>query len=231
MPKPGAAWAWYDHYGHFGTSLTLSVARLPILFVGALGCVAIFACGVLIKDGRVGTIAAVALMFNPLYRLLAHRAMSDVPSEAFTLAALAVFLWWWQRVWSGRFGVATVVLPCLAGTCAGLVAALQVQRFSRALMIIAAWTGLTLFAPGVKLGRKLTIAGGSIVTAIVALAVFVGLNPFMTARPRGPLPTQLQELASQSIWQRFDYQVKHRFQVSENQKRQLPAQRPLHDRR
>ena len=23
MPKPGAAWAWYDHYGHFGTSLTL----------------------------------------------------------------------------------------------------------------------------------------------------------------------------------------------------------------
>ena len=112
MPKPGAAWAWYDHYGHFGTPLTLWVARLPIIFVGALGCVAIFACGVLVKDARVGIIAAIVLMFNPLYRLHAHRAMSDVPSEAFTLVALAVFLWWWQRVWSGRFGLATFLLPC-----------------------------------------------------------------------------------------------------------------------
>ncbi len=60
MPQPSAAWAWYDHYGHFGTSLTLPVARVPIIFVGALGCVAIFACGVLVKDGRVGTIAALA---------------------------------------------------------------------------------------------------------------------------------------------------------------------------
>ena len=33
-PGPGRAWAWYDHYGHFGTPLTLWVARLPILFVG-----------------------------------------------------------------------------------------------------------------------------------------------------------------------------------------------------
>ena len=60
-------------------------------------------------------------------------------------------------------------------------------------MIIAAWSGLTLIAPGVKLGRKLTIAGGAIVTAVVAFAVFVGLNPFMTARPPGPLRPDLQD--------------------------------------
>ena len=226
MPKPGAAWAWYDHYGHFGTSLTLSVARLPILFVGALGCVAIFACGVLVKDGRVGTIAAVALMFNPLYRLHAHRAMSDVPSEAFTLAALAVFLWWWQRVWSGRFGVATALLPCLAGICAGLSLLSKFSGFL-GLIIIAAWSGLTLIAPGVKLGRKLTIAGGAIVTAVVAFAVFVGLNPFMTARPPGPLPPiasprQPEHLAALRL------SGEASFPVVRKSEDQLPEQRPLH---
>ena len=85
MPNAGAAWAWYDHYGHFGPVQSLWVARASVIFVGVLGCVAIFACGILVKDGKVGTIAALALMLNPLYRLLAHRAMSDVPSEAFTL--------------------------------------------------------------------------------------------------------------------------------------------------
>jgi 4-amino-4-deoxy-L-arabinose transferase-like glycosyltransferase len=221
MPRPGAAWAWYDHYGHFGTSLTLSVARIPILFLGVLGCVAIFACGVLVKDGRVGTIAAVVLMFNPLYRLLAHRAMSDVPSEAFTLTALATFLWWWHRTWSGKFGSITFLLPCLAGACTGLALLSKFSGFL-GLMIIAAWTALTLFVPGLELVRKLTIAGGAIVTAVVALAVFVGLNPFMTARPRGVLRADVQELASQSIRQRFDYQVKHRFQLSEKQKISFP---------
>ena len=81
-------------------------ARLPIIALGALGCVAIFGCGALIKDGRVGIIAAVLLMLNPLYRLHAHRAMSDVPCEAFMLVALGLSLWAWRRIWSGGFGMA-----------------------------------------------------------------------------------------------------------------------------
>ena len=183
MPQPSAAWAWYDHYGHFGTSLTLPVARVPIIFVGALGCVAIFACGVLIKDGRVGTIAALGLMFNPLYRLLAHRAMSDVPSEAFTLTALAVFLWWWQRVWAGRFGTATVVLPCLAGICSGLAILSKFSGFL-GLLIIAAWTGMTMIAPTVKLSRKLTVWVGAIATAVVALRGLRWDEPLYDRSPR-----------------------------------------------
>jgi len=221
MPNAGAARAWYDHYGHFGGLQSLWVARLPIVFIGALGCVAILACGMMIKDVNVGTIAAIALMFNPLYRLLAHRAMSDVPSEACTLAALAIFLWWWQRVWSGRFGAATVLLPCLAGACAGLSLLSKFSGFL-GLLIIAAWTGLTLLAPGLKLRRKLILAGGSLVTLLIALALFIALNPFMTARPTEPLPPPVQTIASLNLWQRFDFQMRHRFQVSENQQRSFP---------
>jgi 4-amino-4-deoxy-L-arabinose transferase-like glycosyltransferase len=222
MPGPGAAWAWYNHYGHFGTPMTLWVARVPILLVGALGCVAIFGCGVLVKDRRVGTLAAMALMFNPLYRLLAHRAMSDVPSEAFTLAALAIFLWWWQRVWSGWSARVMVVLPCLAGICAGLALLSKFSGFL-GLMIIASWSALTLIAPRVSLRRKLTVAGGASAAAAVALAVFVVLNPFMTARPGGPtLTREARVLAGQNIWQRFDYQARHRFQSSAKQQINFP---------
>ena len=200
---------------------TLWVARLPIFFVGALGCVGILACGILIKDVNVGAIAAILLMFNPLYRLLAHRAMSDVPSEACTLAALAVFLWWWRCVWAGRRGAATVLLPCLAGACAGLSLLSKFSGFL-GLLIIAAWTGLTLIAPGLNLRRKLILGSGSLVTLLVALALFVALNPFMTVRPREPLALPAQTIASLSLWQRFDFQMKHRFLVSANQKSSFP---------
>ena len=70
-------------------------------------------------------------------------------------------------------------------------------------MIIAAWTGATLIAPGLKPGRKLTIGAGSVAMAVVALTVFVALNPFMTARPRGRLSEEARELAEKNVWQRF----------------------------
>ena len=90
MPGPADALSWYQHYTTFGTPMTLWVARIPFLFIGALGCVALFGCGVLVKDRRVGTIAALLLMINPLYRLHAHRAMSDILVETFQLCA-----WGW----------------------------------------------------------------------------------------------------------------------------------------
>jgi 4-amino-4-deoxy-L-arabinose transferase-like glycosyltransferase len=221
MPRPEAAWAWYAHYGHFGIPTTLWVARLPMIIAGAMGCIAIFGLGVLVKDARMGIAAAVALMLNPLYRLHAHRAMSDVPSEAFLLVALALFLWWSRRIWAGRHGVAFLTLPGLAGIAAGFA---LLSKFSGllGLIIVAAWTSLALVAPRLELGRKLTIAGGAIGTMIVAFAVFVGFNPFMTAQPSGPLPRESRSLAGQSVWQRFDFQVRHRLAVSENQKLSFP---------
>jgi len=221
VPGPKAAWAWYDHYGHFGTSLTLTIARLPILFVGALGCVAIFGCAVLVKDERVGVIAAGLLMLNPLYRLHTHRAMSDVPCEALMLVAILLFLWSWQRIWSGRCGVPAVVGPCLAGICAGLS---LLCKFSAilGLMVITAWSALALVAPSLPLNRRLVTAVATLATIIVAMVVFIGLNPFMTSHPRGPLPNTARELAGMNLWQRFSFQVNHRFVLSDNQKRSFP---------
>jgi 4-amino-4-deoxy-L-arabinose transferase-like glycosyltransferase len=213
VPAPRNAADWYRSYKPFGTYPTLIVARIPFITLGAFGVVAIFACGTLLKDWRVGAVAALLLTLNPLYRLHAHRAMSDTPCEAFMLAGLALCLWAWRRTWSGKIGPSFLLVPCLAGICFGLSVLCKFNGIL-GLVIIAAWCGLAMIAAGLDVSRKLAIAGQSIVVFIVALAVVVGLNPFMTARPRG--------LALVNVWDRFDFQVKHRLELSDNQKRQFP---------
>ncbi len=74
MPNARDASEWYRNYKSFGTATTLIIARIPIVLLGTLGCLAIFACGTLLKDEYTGLIAAVVLMLNPLYRLHAHCA-------------------------------------------------------------------------------------------------------------------------------------------------------------
>lgn len=236
MPRPINAHYWYDRYKPFGGAVALTAARAPIICVGALGCVAMFACGALIKDDRMGVIAAILLMLNPLFRLHAHRAMSDIPCETFMLAALWLALWAWRRAWSGRIGVASWLLSMFAGLAAGLALLSKFNGFL-ALMIIGAWSGAAVLAPGLNLPRKLTIAAGAILTSLVALALFVALNPFMTAQPTGVLPKDLMDVAKRlrpnlpaelratsqlNLGQRFGKLVEQRLEVSRRQQMGFP---------
>ena len=85
------------------------------------------------RTARSGPIAAVVLDAQSALSLHAHRAMSDVPCEAFMLSALAVWLVGLAaNLVAGVRGAAAFVLPWLAGFVRGLVALLQAQRLSRA---------------------------------------------------------------------------------------------------
>jgi 4-amino-4-deoxy-L-arabinose transferase-like glycosyltransferase len=221
VSAPRDAIEWYRNYKTFGTYPTRIVASLPSIGLGAMGVVAIFACGTLLKDWRVGAVAAVLLTLNPLYRLHAHRAMSDTPCEAFMLAGLAFFLWTWRQIWNGSIDFADFLTSCVAGLCFGLSLLCKFNGFL-GLIIIAAWTGLTFLTPKLNVCRKLAIAGPSITAFIVALAIAVGLNPFMTAQPRGPVPRDESDLARMNIWERFDFQVQHRIKLSKDQKTHFP---------
>jgi 4-amino-4-deoxy-L-arabinose transferase-like glycosyltransferase len=236
MPHPFNAHRWYGEYSSFGGKATLTAARVPIVLVGVLGCVAIFACGALIKDDRVGVIAAILLMLNPLFRLHAHRAMSDIPCETFMLIALWLALWAWRRAWSGRIGLASWLLSLFAGLAAGLALLSKFNGFL-ALMSIGVWPVVAVLTSGLNLPRKLTIAAGAILSSIVALAVFVALNPFMTAQPIGDLPaelqdvskwlrpnlpSQLQAMSKRNLGQRFRKLVDQRLEVSNHQKIGFP---------
>ncbi len=223
LPMPGRAdaWRWYENYHTFGGPSTLLAARLPIVPLGALGCVALFACGVIIKDARMGALAALLLMFNPLYSLQAHRAMADVPCEAFMLASLAVWLLMWVRVCGKGSPVAASVLPWLAGFLAGLSLLCKLNGFI-GLGIVGACGGLTWLLPRLSIGRKLAVTAGTIVTVALALVLAVALNPYFTAKPTGSMDRYAREQVSKSVWERFLHQVDYRLDVSKTQQRNFP---------
>jgi 4-amino-4-deoxy-L-arabinose transferase-like glycosyltransferase len=220
-PGPADARNWYLSYAHFGTGLTLAAARLPIVVLGSLGCVGLFACGTQVRDSRTGAIAAVLMMVNPLYSLHAHRAMSDVPCEALGVAALALYLWAWRRSWTNCRGLLCLLFYGLAGVAAGLALLCKFNGFLT-LVIVAAWAGVAAFAPGLARKKKLVAAVGVLVTIVTALLLQVALNPYLTARPRGVLPDRARPLLTMNPWQRFLFQVRHRIELSDDQKKTFP---------
>jgi hypothetical protein len=220
LPTSVDAANWYRNYKEFGDRATLIAARLPFLALGALGCVALFACGALVKDWRAGIVSPVLLMLNPLYRLHAHRAMSDVPCEAFMLGALALFLWSWRRTWCRGPGPLALLLPWLAGLSAGLSLLCKFNGFL-GLLIIAGWSGVAWLTPSLFVARKSAIAAGAIVTAAVALGTSIALNPYLTASPGGPLALEAQSLSNKGLKDRFLFQVEHRIKMSNSQRREM----------
>ena len=221
IPGPADAFRWYHHYTPFGNQATLTVARIPFLLLGALGCVALLGSGVLIKDRRVGTIAAVLLMINPLYRLHSHRAMSDVPYEAFLISALGLGLYALQRLWSGRSLSTTLLLVVVAGVAAGLSILCKFNGIL-GLMVTGSWVGLALIAPRLAVSRKLAMAGAALAMTAIAFAVFVALNPALTARPSGHLEGESLVLAKENPRQRFDDMVELRLRISKGQQKSFP---------
>jgi 4-amino-4-deoxy-L-arabinose transferase-like glycosyltransferase len=223
LPMPGLRHArnWYDDYRAFGTASTLVAARLPVIPLGALGCLGLFAAGVIARNARLGTIAAVLLMLNPLYALHSHRAMSDVPCDAFMVSSLAVWLYLWARVWSRGSDVAVWVLPCLAGLLSGMALLCKLNGFI-GLGIIAVWTVATWLAPRLSTRRKLLLSIAAAITISVALGTAVALNPFLTARPAGRLVGDARILRLVGPWERFRYQIAFRQVVSNNQKTNFP---------
>jgi 4-amino-4-deoxy-L-arabinose transferase-like glycosyltransferase len=224
IPRPGrgAALSWYDDTSYkWGAPYVLTVARLPSILLAALGCLAIFTIGVLVKDERVGLIAAFLLAVNPLYRLHAHRAMSEAPCEAFLLLALALGLWGWRTTLAGPAALQGLVILFVAGGLAGLSV---LSKFTGILAFIcfAGWCFLGIALPGVQPARKLALFMGTLAALVAASFVFIELNPFMTARPVGPLPAAVERLAEMGPFQRFLFLVDHRREVSRFQQRAYP---------
>jgi 4-amino-4-deoxy-L-arabinose transferase-like glycosyltransferase len=181
-PGPRDAYRWYnDSHTRYGPPEALTVARLPIIATGVVGCVGLFLCGGLIGGRRVAVLGALLLVVNPLYRLHAHRAMSDVPCEAFSIAALTLALWGVRRLWAGLGHWSGLAGFAAAGLSAGLAILCKFNGFL-ATMVIAAWCGSAVLLSKLDIRSKLTLAAGAAATIAAALALVLALNPAFTAR-------------------------------------------------
>ncbi len=227
MPSPADASEWYRNYQQFGTQATLVAARVPTIVLAALGCVSLFACGVLVKDWRVGAVAALFLLVNPVYSLHAHRAMSDVPCESLLVTGLWASLWAWRRTWTTGWGAAVFLASWVAGLSVGLALLCKFNGFL-GLAIIVGWLGVSLIAPGVRSIRKAAMSAMTLVTISTAVTVLVAMNPYLTAHPRltahqdRTIKPEGRALLAENPWQRFCSQVKLRGEISDHQRTHFP---------
>jgi len=220
---PAQALAWYQP-GNTGLRFDppggLTVARVPIVMVGALGCLAIYGIGVLAGGRAVGLLAALFLMANPLYRLHARRAMSDVPCEAFVLLGLFFALWAWGRRLSGRPAVVAWFSAGAGGVSAGL-AVLSKLSGLLALIVMAVWAVLAL-ASRVSAATRIGAGALMLVAAVTAPVVFVALDPYLTAHPTRTLAPASEAINRMSLLERARWMFRLRFEVSADQKVAFP---------
>ena len=209
-PGPAAMATWYrDTSRQFVSKDALVAARRPSVVFGAIGCLAIYALGTLALNRRLGLVAALFLMANPLYAMHARRARSDVMSESLLLATLAVGLWAWRRLLAGR-GTAGPALGLAVGSgmLCGLATLAKLNGVAGG-MVLGAWAILSILLAS-PLGRSRAIILATIAAGVVSFATFAALNPFLFAQPKGPIDPILEPFARMSFLERVKVISDHR---------------------
>lgn len=219
MPRVLDAALWYHDYSSFGDIRTLAAARVPSILTGVLGCLALFLAGAMILGRAAGALASFLLIANPLYRLHAHRAMSDVPTEALTIVCLALTLSAAARAWAGRAAWMSLAAFALVGLAAGLSILCKFNGLL-ALMVVGAWCGLGLLGRGISWRSRVTFGLGGLLTLAVAFATFLLLNPALTAHPRGHRETD-QVPPDSTVSTRIRAMLEIRLENAQHQKRSM----------
>ena len=201
------------------------VARWPVVVFGGLGLAALYVLASLgTGDTRTGALAAVLLTIDPLYRIHAHRAMSDVPTESLLLCAAAFGLHAWQICLGNRRQAGRVLgFLVIAGLFLGLATLSKLTGFS-AVIVLGALCLLALFASCVPWYQRICFPCAALIAFGVTAGLWFALNPYLTAHPKGTPPADLMGEASpdQSILERFQYMLRHRVEVSRQAQSTFP---------
>jgi hypothetical protein len=223
IPGHSAMKEWYANTSRRSESdEALWWARWPSVLLGGLGCAAIFGLGALLADRRVGLVAALLLMANPLYRMHARRAMSDVPAEALILTTLWIGLAAWRTALAGEMRLGHWIASTLGmGVCGGL-AVLSKLNGGLALMVLGTWALLALALPGYSSRGRVGYVRSVTLACIFAFGTFVNLNPFVWSHPRARLTGELARIQKEGFGDRLLRVIAHRAAVSNEARHQFP---------
>ena len=214
-PDLSRSWSWYgtNRKDEFVGTPLLVAARWPAVVLGAVGCVAIFWLGSLLINIRAGWMASVLLAWNPLYRMHARRAMSDVPAETFLLLGLVLGLIVWRRVCGRRPMGQSWLLVVGAGGLVGLATLAKLNGVMGGLVLVT-WLILGLMTPTVSARSRWFLVAAGPVAAIVAFGTFVAMNPYLTSRPARQISPERAAEAAKSFPERVRSVYDHRAAVS-----------------
>lgn len=210
-PGPVAMRSWYaDTSKRFETPESLTHARVPIALCGLITVIAV---GHLTHRWRGLTAALLAmtlLTVHPLFRTHARRAMADVPTEMGVAVALALVL---GAIFEGR---RTWVRAAGAGLFAGLAASSKLNGLLAGIVIVA-WAGMAA-------GRtKALSVGFAALAALIGAIVFLLLNPFLYADPKGLKASNFAQFEPMTVVERGFFLLKHRVDVSAQGQKTFPA--------
>ncbi len=228
MPRRSDAFRWYDNpHTRFGPPRALAIARLSIVPLGVAGVLALFGCGLAIGGRWTATLAGLLLVANPLYRLHAHRAMSDVPCEAFLIGSMGLALVGLSRLGAARGLRSGLLLLALAGVAAGLAIDSKLNGLLGPI-VIACWSGLLMIAPGSGWRMRTSIVAGGATAVAMMLLTMVFFNPTYTCHPRVPTTQpEFVERIQEPPWARFRRMVQFRLSTAEGQRKMAKFDRDV----
>lgn len=208
-PGPAAMRAWYnDTSSRFESPEMLLHARLPILFCGIF---TLLATGRLAERWLGSGGAALAIFFvaaNPLFRSHARQAMADIPTEMGVAAALCLFAPKAGKLY-GSYGR---TIAC--GIFLGLAASAKLNGFLASIVLVV-WS-LVCLIKSPRISLQLVLAGFS------GAILFILLNPFFYANPKGLREPQFDALRQKNLPERLKFMMDHRVGVSQEGQKLFP---------
>ena len=215
----------------------LRAARIPMMIGAVFGCLMMFWLAWQLVGTTAGLLAAFLLAASPLYFTHARRAMADDLTQALVLAGLVAFVALARGVeQTPRRWLRLGAIVLAGGLACGLAAATKLNGATAGLAIglstVAAVTALLVSAERTResVHRALYLLLGSLLMGLVAVAVFIGINPYFYARPQLPAATPvvgaplvvegqprtsqwlqgIRSLADQGVLGRLQYLLHHR---------------------
>jgi 4-amino-4-deoxy-L-arabinose transferase-like glycosyltransferase len=223
LPVPTSIGPWMNwmrgDYSPPADPRVLFWSRVPAALFGVGGAVALYFVGLQVHSRVAGLIAAALLTLNPLYFTHARRAMSDSFTECLVLASVALALWGCRLdPLISRRWLAWCLFVLAESMCCGLAALAKLNGGIAAAIVLAIVLGNWLLAAATvrrsPIGRDLrTPPIAALAIGAGSFAVFVLLNPFMTARPSlaaGVTNKQTYELAAMNVLERARFLVRFR---------------------
>jgi hypothetical protein len=205
-------------------------SRVPAAVFGVGGVLATFALGVLVRGRWLGLLAALLVAVDPLYLTHTRRAMSDSFAECLVIASVVCAVAGMRLLWSPQFR-RWRWLAFVAGAAAscGLAAEAKLNG-GVATVIVLATLGVGWLALAIERGRGPAKPTGAsrwnlvvplpvmVLVGAGSFAVFVALNPFLTARPemRDTDSEQARKLARLGVLDRTRFLVQFRREWSQD---------------
>lgn len=167
----------------------MAATRGLILGVGYLAALGIMALGARCDRPWTGRLAALLFVLHPVAVACYQHVLVDMIALAFSIGAIGVLIALGE---GSAMSLARVAgLGALEGLALGLACGTKMNALVA--VVTAGAVGLTLLARGVRTGDRRWMAMGP--AGVVAIAVFVGLNPTLYPDPIGGLIALFDEPA------------------------------------